>query len=354
MEKKITLPMSPLISIVVPVYKVAKYLSTFIDCVISQTCMDFECILVDDGSPDDCGDICDRYAKCHKNIKVIHKSNGGVSSARNEGIKHARGEWLLFFDPDDLFHESTIEILNEKIAEFPSSQWIIFNYQFITLSGNIIAENHHVPTDLLLNNKAIKRHIFPEVLKKDNFLRSPWTKVYRRDIIVNNGLYFSARTFAEDYEFNLNYLDHINYVLAIENTLYSYCAHPSSAISRYHSQAIDIWKEDTDKEIKMISEIEESILDSLKTSYIQHKVSSLAYFLSAEQKHNNKFHIKLREILDCSIIYKLSGLSNKPIGSLLESLRQSLINGNLHIASMLIRIFRLKIFLQNSASKIKI
>lgn len=106
----------PKISIIVPIYKVEKYLSRCVDSILNQTFTDFECILVDDGSPDNCPEICDEYAKRDKRIRVIHKQNGGLSDARNAGIDIAQGEYFGFVDSDDWIHPQMYEILYNSIA----------------------------------------------------------------------------------------------------------------------------------------------------------------------------------------------------------------------------------------------
>ena len=93
--------MSPKISIIVPVYKVELYLEKCINSILNQTFKDFELILVDDGSPDRCGEICDEYAKKDNRIVVVHKENGGQASARNVGLDIARGDYIGFVDSDD-------------------------------------------------------------------------------------------------------------------------------------------------------------------------------------------------------------------------------------------------------------
>ena len=110
---------SPLISIIIPVYKVEPYLRDCIDSCIQQTYKNIEIILVDDGSPDQCPDICDEYAKKDSRIKVIHKKNGGVSDTRNVGMKIAKGEWWTFVDSDDYLHPQMIEKLYEGFLLFP-------------------------------------------------------------------------------------------------------------------------------------------------------------------------------------------------------------------------------------------
>lgn len=104
-----------LISIIVPVYKAEKYLYNCIESILNQTYSNIECILVDDGSPDHCPQICDEYAKKDKRIKVIHKTNGGQSSARNKGLEIAEGKYIGFVDSDDWIHPQMIEILYKTI-----------------------------------------------------------------------------------------------------------------------------------------------------------------------------------------------------------------------------------------------
>ena len=104
----------PLFSIIVPVYKAEKYINECVDSVLAQTFEDFELILADDGSPDRCPEICDEYAKKDSRIKVIHKENGGASSARNSGIEAACGEYVIFLDSDDYWEENyTLQRLTE-------------------------------------------------------------------------------------------------------------------------------------------------------------------------------------------------------------------------------------------------
>jgi glycosyltransferase involved in cell wall biosynthesis len=101
----------PTISVIVPVYKVEQYLHQCIDSILAQTFTDFELILIDDGSPDNCGAICDEYTKQDARIKVIHQENGGLSAARNAGIDIAKGEYLTFIDSDDLIKDIYLEKL---------------------------------------------------------------------------------------------------------------------------------------------------------------------------------------------------------------------------------------------------
>ena len=107
--------MESLISVVVPVYCVEEWLEGCIESILRQTYTNIELILVDDGSPDRCGEICDEYARIDKRVKVVHKENGGASSARNTGIDMATGEYLVFVDSDDILTETCIETLYSGI-----------------------------------------------------------------------------------------------------------------------------------------------------------------------------------------------------------------------------------------------
>ena len=107
----------PIISVIVPVYKVEPYLARCVDSILAQTYTDFELILVDDCSPDNCGAMCDAYAEQDKRIRVIHKKNGGLSDARNVGIEFAKGDYITFIDSDDLVHPQTFELLMQSLKK---------------------------------------------------------------------------------------------------------------------------------------------------------------------------------------------------------------------------------------------
>ena len=103
--------MNPIVSVIVPVYKVEKYIHRCMDSILGQTYDNIEIILVDDGSPDNCPQICDQYAKADERVKVIHKANGGLSDARNEGLKHISGKYVFFVDSDDFIDRNAIKYM---------------------------------------------------------------------------------------------------------------------------------------------------------------------------------------------------------------------------------------------------
>lgn len=116
--------MSPIVSIIVPIYNVEKYLRECLDSIISQTFTDWECLLIDDGSPDKCGEICDEYAAKDKRFRVFHKENGGVSSARNLCLDNAKGEWVTFVDADDMIALDYLSALVEPTLKYEDLDFV--------------------------------------------------------------------------------------------------------------------------------------------------------------------------------------------------------------------------------------
>ena len=120
------------ISVIIPVYKVEKYLKRCVESVVNQTYKNIEIILVNDGSPDKCGEICDKYARIDSRIKVIHKENGGLSSARNAGLDIASGDYIMFVDSDDWISEVSLE----KLYDYIEADYDIINFKFSFVKEN--------------------------------------------------------------------------------------------------------------------------------------------------------------------------------------------------------------------------
>ena len=164
-----------LISVIVPVYKVEKYLEKCIESIIKQTYTNLQIILVDDGSPDNCGKICDEYAKKDLRIEVIHKANGGLSDARNVGISKAKGRYIGFVDSDDYIKEDMYEILLNLIKKYDADVSICNLYDVI--DGNECIRN---------KENGIREYsrldIFKEVLLDKNIQSYAWNKLYEKEL----------------------------------------------------------------------------------------------------------------------------------------------------------------------------
>jgi glycosyltransferase involved in cell wall biosynthesis len=178
----------PLFSIIVPVFKTEKYLEKCVTSILRQTYKDFELILVDDGSPDNCPQMCDDYAANDSRVMVIHKDNGGVSSARNCGIEAAIGTYIWFVDSDDYIEPYSLEQLyNAQKKE----QADIYFFNTSGVNG----------LDIGSFDDFLENYYFTYVV---GF--GPWNKLYKTSIIKKNKLYFDVEeTVGEDLLFNLSY-----------------------------------------------------------------------------------------------------------------------------------------------------
>ncbi len=165
----------PLISVIIPVYKVEEYLNKCVDSVINQTYKNLEIILVDDGSPDNCPKICDDYAKQDKRIKVIHKKNGGLSDARNAGIDMANGEYLSFIDSDDYVEKNYISFLYNLAKKYNSDltmgkQYVRYSNKTInTGSGSLYELNSYDALDKILYGEDLDVSAWAKLYKKELF-----------------------------------------------------------------------------------------------------------------------------------------------------------------------------------------
>ena len=216
----------PIYSIIIPVYKVEMYLSACIDSVLAQdTAFTYEIILVDDGSPDNSGTICDAYAAKHPQIRVLHKPNGGVSSARNAGLSLAVGEYVLFLDADDLWEPELLSSLDAARAETPDMT--LFPYKEICGS----------------QERLVLPALFPSGESGAEFLQrsflagtmpppATWGYLYRRAFLSAHSLLFDeGLPLAEDLDFNFRALSTAQRITAVKQPLYRYFIH-SDSLSR--------------------------------------------------------------------------------------------------------------------------
>lgn len=211
----------PIVSIIVPVYKVEKYIEECISSILEQTFTDFELILVNDGSPDRSGQICDELALKDNRIRVIHVENGGVSSARNIGIENARGQYIQFVDSDDTMDRTMTEKLVGNIVKYKSNI-VICGYKLLK---NDIVQNREYDLDksVCLMDKKVFFGNIGYFLCDLNYTNPPWNKLYCREIIESNKIRFNKNiSYGEDLLFNLAYFDKCNsYIILFEN-LYNY------------------------------------------------------------------------------------------------------------------------------------
>lgn len=249
----------PVISIILPVYKVEKYLNKCIDSILNQSFKDFELIIIDDGSPDKCGEICESYSKFDERIKVIHKKNEGLSSARNLGIDRASGEYLAFIDSDDYINERMFEILY-IYAKKTDADITLCNFrkvfeeygykQIKKLDVEINTYDNIGALKQLYNkssveftvawNKLYKRGLFSD-------LRYDVGKVHEDEFIIHKLLFKSKKIVHIPLE--------LYYYVQRENSIVKVFNYKRFDIITAHSNRVDFFKDKKLKELKYQSEV---------------------------------------------------------------------------------------------------
>lgn len=235
-----------MVSVIVPVYNAEKYLYQAIDSVLSQTYSEWELILVDDGSTDSSGKLCEMYARKSSKVKVIHKTNGGLSSARNAGIKRARGNYILFLDADDILASPALELLLScvskkgcdivcgKIKDFISSLKLYSSrdYMIPSLAMEHIGKGHDI-TKTFLPEKALEN-----ILYQKNLNNSVCGKLFSSNLFEN--LRFREDTGYEDLDIISPLLLKANKVAVIDLPLYHYRQHPESYVHTFSLKRADV------------------------------------------------------------------------------------------------------------------
>jgi glycosyltransferase involved in cell wall biosynthesis len=233
----------PQISIIVPVYKVEKYIDRCVQSIINQTLQDIEIILVDDGSPDTCPGLCDEWSQRDKRIKVIHKQNGGLSSARNAGMKIATGKYIGFVDSDDDV-DPDMYMKMYTVAEREQVDFVMSDYIRILNDGTSYLKTLDIDEGRY-DKEKIRKDIFPNLIMRESIdygpLLSVWHCIYRIDFLRKFDLHFDEEVkWSEDNIFSaiMGYQCRSFYYMKGEG-LYHYYNNPGTITTSYRKGA---WK----------------------------------------------------------------------------------------------------------------
>lgn len=227
----------PQFSIILPIYNVEKYLPACIDSVLNQTFKDYEIILVDDGSKDSSGSICDEYASKHDSIKTIHKSNGGLSDARNAGLKEAVGEYIFFIDSDDYLIDKNV--LSRIISKIELSTPDVIAFKSIKLFESTGKTSNNT-ADLSVSARAVQPYQkYLELIDKDTYSNSAWSKVVRRSLLVDNNVEFETGLLGEDNDWYYKVVSNIQSLELINEPLYVYRQREGSITNTYTNKNLD-------------------------------------------------------------------------------------------------------------------
>ena len=236
--------MSPFFSVIVPVYNVAPYLARCIDSILPQADDSTQILLIDDGSTDGSGALCDAYGDVHPQVHVIHKENGGLASARNCGMQNATGEWLCFVDADDYVEPSLFDLLAETIRAHAVD---------VVAFGHIEEKENAAPVFKKppfeqghYDAERVRTILFPEMIGPAALfqygkapVRSVWAHAYRRTLVTGHGLYFLSERdiLHEDYLFNAEVFLRAESVYILHEPLYHYILRSGSLTKQYRINA---------------------------------------------------------------------------------------------------------------------
>ena len=239
-----------MISVIVPIYMVEKYLKRCVNSLLAQSYSDFELILVDDGSPDNCGNICEEYAAKDKRIRVIHKENGGLSDARNAGLRIAKGEYIAFVDSDDWVATNYLETLL-KVIELTDSD--ICECEVLKTKGEI---EKYKKSDEQYTSYSSEKAL--ELLICDRILHQyVWNKLYKRSCL--KGIPFAVGKINEDEFWTYQVFGNARRITKISNVLYYYFQRGSSIMGNHYN-------------LKRLDALEAK---SLRQQYIEEKFPAL-------------------------------------------------------------------------------
>ena len=235
----------PQVSIIVPVYKTEKYLTRCVESLLTQTLDDIEIILVDDGSPDNCGQLCDAFAEEDKRIRVVHKRNGGLSSARNAGLAEAHGTYVGFVDSDDDVEPDMYEKMLQA-AEAYQVDFVMADYRRVARDGTSFVKTLDIDGGYYDREKIV-REIFPNLIMRETIEYGPLLSVchclYRRDFLAQHRLSFDEEVrWSEDNLFSavMGYSCQSFFYMKGE-ALYHYYQNAESITTSYRKGAWEVY-----------------------------------------------------------------------------------------------------------------
>ena len=233
--------MNPIVSVIIPVYNVEKYLNRCIVSVLGQTLQNIEIILIDDGSPDDCPQICDDFSVQDKRIIVVHKSNRGLASARNAGLRIASGKYIFFLDSDDWIDNCTLSEL-VSVADEYNVDFVRFRPMYAgwpNIEDGTICDfgTESGMHEGLYDKKTIINELYPRLIATSDLKMGPivavWRSLYNRDFLLSNNLFFDENVmYSEDSIFSAKLVFATNSFYYLDGPRYYHYFYNSTSITR--------------------------------------------------------------------------------------------------------------------------
>ena len=229
------------VSVLVPVYNVEKTLDRCLQSILNQTFKDFEIILIDDGSTDNSGALCDKYVQEHNNIRVIHKENEGLGPTRNAGINAAVGDYIYHCDSDDWLKEDLLEKAYNTAVK-TDAQVVIFGYDIFTeKDGNLVPfESIYAESGEYVGKESV-REFFVKQYFNSYFALSACTRIYKRSFLIENNVFFPSFRRAQDMAYSLLLFENTEKLVVLKDTFYCYVVNPGTYKGRSFDEMIDIY-----------------------------------------------------------------------------------------------------------------
>ena len=288
----------PLVSVVVPIYNVEKYLDRCITSVVNQTYKNLEIILVDDGSTDNCPAMCDDWAKKDSRIKVIHKKNAGLGMARNTGIDNAQGKYIFFFDSDDYVDLSVAKKCVDTIIK-NNSDVVIYGRYDVYDDGRI-EEKKITVSESCFDAESIKNKLLPGMFTYDmGFGVSSCGKMFNAELIKNNNLRFKSESeiISEDAYFALEFFSKTDSAVVISDMFYYYCKRNNSLTRSFKKDRQNQNNIFLEKSLQYVKEasLPETVETHIKARYLLYSLEAIKQVyssdLSAKEKKNEIYKI---------------------------------------------------------------
>lgn len=296
------------VSVVLPIYNVEQYLERCINSVVNQTYTNLEIILVDDGSPDNCPQMCEDWKKRDSRIKVVHKKNAGLGMARNSGIEAATGEYICFFDSDDYVKRDIIEKC-VRIAKSKHADIVIYGFSDVNPSGEIIKTM--VPTTKKdyycgdeVQNTFLPDLIAPNIVtgEKSNLWMSAWCSFYSMELIKKtNWRFVSEREIiSEDIYSLLDLYKNVNSVCVINEALYLYCMNSTSLTHIFKPDRFERIKIFYDEclQIAKKHKYNRDVINRLSYQYISNTMAALKLVMTSSNHKDEKKAAVYRILMD--------------------------------------------------------
>ncbi len=298
--------MSPKLSLIIPIYNTESYLPRCVDSILSQSYTDFELLLVDDGSTDNSGAICEEYAQKDTRIKVFHRENGGICAARNTGLDNAQGEWIYLVDSDDELIPEGLQTLVDCISE--DMDMVMGGYEQYDLDGHLIeTEKDH--TTLTLSKRDSLLVLFPEHSIHYSYLGYVWIRLFRNRIIQECSLRFDTTIrIKEDILFVTQYLCKSSGKTRFTTTpVYRYIAQKNSEMNSLWTVYNPKYVSSFDAVVKMYSTIRQlPELDKQLSKAAKHEIVRRVYLI--------KDHMLQHHVVDKKCLSKLKRRAIKEVG----------------------------------------